>query len=112
MSQLKFVSRVGLSALSAGLLLALLGVIVGPAHSTEAAVVEGGKGPQLLIGFDEDNQANPLIQAGSTEVGILRNRGSYGRLHERQEPAQHPCALARFESRRQQSLVLPALDAL
>ena len=34
MSQLKSVSRVGLSARSAGLLLALLGVIVGPAHLT------------------------------------------------------------------------------
>ena len=65
MSQLKFVSRVGLSTLSAGLLLALLGVIVGPAHPTQAAVVEGGKGPQLLIGFDDDNQANALIQAGA-----------------------------------------------
>jgi hypothetical protein len=65
MSQLKFVSRVGLSALSAGLLLALLGVIVGPAHPTQAAVVEGGKGAQLLIGVDDDNQANPLIQAGA-----------------------------------------------
>jgi hypothetical protein len=34
MSQVKFVSRVGLLGLSAGLLLALLGVIVGPAHPT------------------------------------------------------------------------------
>jgi hypothetical protein len=65
MSQLKFLSRVGLSALSAGLLLALLGVIMGPAHPTQAAVVEGGKGTQLLIGVDDDNQANPLIQAGA-----------------------------------------------
>jgi len=65
MSQLKFGSRVGLFGLSAGLLLAMLGVIVGPAHPTQAAVVEGGKGPQLLIGFDDDNQANPLIQAGA-----------------------------------------------
>jgi hypothetical protein len=65
MSQLKFVFRVGLSVLSAGLFLALLGGVVGPAHSTQAAVVEGGKGPQLLIGFDEDNQANNLIQAGA-----------------------------------------------
>ena len=65
MSQLKFVSRVGLSALSAGLLLALLGVIMGPAHPTQAAVVEGGNGTQLLIGIDDDNQANALIQAGA-----------------------------------------------
>jgi Ca2+-binding RTX toxin-like protein len=65
MRQLKFVSRVSLSALFAGLLLALLGLIVGPAHPTEAAVVEGGNGNQLLIGVDDDNQANPEIQGGA-----------------------------------------------
>ena len=65
MSQLKFVPRFGLSALSAGVLLALLGLILGPPHPTQAALVEGGKGPQLLIGFDDDNQANTLIQAGA-----------------------------------------------
>ena len=65
MSQLKFVSRVGLSALSAGLLLALLGVVVGPAKPTQAAVVEGGNGTQLLIGFDDDNQANLEIQGSA-----------------------------------------------
>ena len=65
MNQLKSVSRSRLSALSAVLLLAGLGLILGPAHPTQAALVEGGKGPQLLIGFDEDNQANALIQAGA-----------------------------------------------
>jgi len=65
MSQLKSGSRFGLSALSAGVLVALLGLILGPAHPTQAARVEGGKGPQLLIGSDEDNQANALIQAGA-----------------------------------------------
>jgi hypothetical protein len=65
MSQFKFGSRFGLSALSAGVLVALLGFILGPAHPTQAALVEGGKGPQLLIGFDDDNQANALIQAGA-----------------------------------------------
>jgi hypothetical protein len=43
----------------------------------------------------------PASTRGSAEVGILRNRGAYGGLHQRQEPAQHPCALTRFESRRQ-----------
>ena len=38
MSQVTFLSRAALSALSAGLLFALLGVIVGPAHPTQAAV--------------------------------------------------------------------------
>jgi hypothetical protein len=64
MSQLKFKSGLGLSALSAGLLVALLGVVLGPAQTTQAALVEGGKGPQLLIGVDDDNQTNNAIQAG------------------------------------------------
>jgi hypothetical protein len=46
MSQLKSVSRVGLAALSAGLLFTFVGALVGPAHTTQAAVVEGGKGPR------------------------------------------------------------------
>lgn len=65
MSQSKFGSRFGLSALSVGALVALLGLILGPAQPTQAALVEGGNGPQLLIGFDDDNQANTLIQAGA-----------------------------------------------
>jgi RTX calcium-binding nonapeptide repeat (4 copies) len=64
MSQSTFLSRLG-PALSTGLLLALLGLTLGPAHPTQAALVEGGKGPQLLIGLDDDNQANALIQAGA-----------------------------------------------
>jgi hypothetical protein len=65
MSQLKFGSRLGLSALSAGALVALLGLILGPAQPTQAALIEGGNGPQLVIGFDDDNQTNTLIQAGA-----------------------------------------------
>jgi RTX calcium-binding nonapeptide repeat (4 copies) len=65
MSQLTSVPRFGRSALSAGLLLGLLGLILGSAHATQAALVEAGKGPQLLIGFDDDNQANAAIQAGA-----------------------------------------------
>jgi Ca2+-binding RTX toxin-like protein len=64
MSQLKFGSRFGFSVLSAGAVVALLGLILGPAR-TQAALVDGGNGPQLLIGFDDDNQANALIQAGA-----------------------------------------------
>jgi RTX calcium-binding nonapeptide repeat (4 copies) len=62
---MKFVSRFGLSALAAGLLLAPLSLVLGSAHPTQAAVVEAGKGPQLLIGRDDDNQAIVLIQAGA-----------------------------------------------
>jgi len=58
------VSRFSLFTLAASVLLAPLGLVLGSAHSTQAAVVEGGKGPQLLIGRDDDNKANVLIQAG------------------------------------------------
>jgi hemolysin type calcium-binding protein len=65
MLQLNAVSRFGLSALSAGLI-AAGALLVGPAQPMQAAFVEGAKGgPQLLIGADDDNQANPLIQAGA-----------------------------------------------
>jgi hypothetical protein len=59
------ISRGRLSALSAGLFIACAGLIVGPAHSTQAALVDGGKGPQLLIGLDDDRQDNAAIQAGA-----------------------------------------------
>jgi RTX calcium-binding nonapeptide repeat (4 copies) len=63
MTHVRLISRFGLPALSAGLLAALLGVV--PAHPIQAAVVEGGKGPQLLIGRDDDNITNLGIQAGA-----------------------------------------------
>src|SRR4029453_11811111 len=59
------VSRFSLFTLAASLLLAPLGLVLGSALSTQAAVVEAGKGPQLLIGLDDDNKANVLIQAGA-----------------------------------------------
>jgi hypothetical protein len=54
-------SAIGLSALSASMVVLLLGA----AHHTQAALVEGGKGPQLLIGRDDDNIDNVDIQAGA-----------------------------------------------
>ena len=54
----------GVMFLLAGLSVALLGVILGPS-STQAALIEGGKGPQLLIGLDDDRQDNVAIQAGA-----------------------------------------------
>lgn len=65
MNQLKFAFRFGLSALSAVALVAGLSVILFPTQSTQAALLEGGNGPQLLIGLDDDNQANALLQAGA-----------------------------------------------
>jgi hypothetical protein len=64
MSQVRLISCFGLP-LSGSLLAALLGVAFSPAHSTHAALVEGGKGPQLLIGRDDDNIGNVGIQAGA-----------------------------------------------
>src|SRR5437867_6433500 len=65
MSHVRLISRFGLPALSAGLLVAVLSVVLGPARRTQAAVVEGGRGPQLLIGLDDDNIGNAAIQAGA-----------------------------------------------
>jgi hypothetical protein len=65
MSHLTVVPRFGLSTLSAGVLLALLALVLGQPQSTQAALVESGKGPQLVIGIDDDNQANAAIQAGA-----------------------------------------------
>jgi Ca2+-binding RTX toxin-like protein len=63
MSHAQFASRFGVSALSVSLLAALAGVLISPAHPTQAALVEDKTGPQLLIGRDEDRQDNPAIQA-------------------------------------------------
>ena len=42
-----------------------MGLILGPAHPTQAALVDNGKGPQLLVGLDDDKQDNVAIQAGA-----------------------------------------------
>jgi hypothetical protein len=65
MKHVRLIPRFGLPALSAGLLAALLGVALGPAQPMQAALIEGGKGPQLLIGRDDDNTNNAEIQAGA-----------------------------------------------
>ena len=60
----KLISRFGISALSAGLAVALLTVALGT-NPTQAALIEGGRGAQLLIGLDDDRQDNTAIQAGA-----------------------------------------------
>jgi len=65
MTDVRLISRFGLPALSAGLLAASLGVVLGPAQPVQAALIESGKGPQLLIGRDDDNTNNVAIQAGA-----------------------------------------------
>ena len=62
MSPVRLIARIGLPALSAGLLVTMA---VGPANPLQAAFVEGGKGPQLLIGKDDDRVDNLAIQAGA-----------------------------------------------
>ena len=67
----ELISRFGVSTLAAGLSVAVVSVLVGPAHATQAALVEGfdpergHHGPQLLIGSDDDRQDNAAIQAGA-----------------------------------------------
>lgn len=72
MSHRRLISRISLPALSASLLVAVCGVFLGPAHPTQAARVEGGKGPQLLIGRDDDNIDNEAIQAGAAADQSLK----------------------------------------
>lgn len=48
----------------AGLSAALV-IVVLRAYPTQAQFVDGGNGPQLLIGLDDDRQDNPAIQAGA-----------------------------------------------
>jgi hypothetical protein len=64
MTQSKSVSRLGLSVLSA-VLVASAAIVLGQAYPTQAALIEGDKTAQLLIGLDDDNSANVLIQAGA-----------------------------------------------
>jgi RTX calcium-binding nonapeptide repeat (4 copies) len=63
MSYLRLISRFGLPALSAALLVGGSGLL-GLTHPIQAAVIDGGKGPQLLIGRDDDTRENVDIQAG------------------------------------------------
>jgi len=64
------VNRTGVSsriavATAAGMSAALVVVLLGSAYPTQAALLEGGKGPQLLVGSDDDRQDNAAIQAGA-----------------------------------------------
>ena len=61
----KKVSRFGLSGLSAALLVAMLGVVLVHAGPTQAGLTKDNKGPQLLIGRDDDRIDNAAIQAGA-----------------------------------------------
>jgi Ca2+-binding RTX toxin-like protein len=58
-------SRFGVAAAVGGLSVALVIVLLGSAYPTQAALLDGGKGPQLLIGSDDDRLDNAAIQAGA-----------------------------------------------
>jgi RTX calcium-binding nonapeptide repeat (4 copies) len=72
MNHLQSISRFGVSALCTGLAVAFLGVVLGPARPTQAALVEDDQGPQLLIGRDDDRQDNVAIQAGAAADQSLK----------------------------------------
>src|SRR5215203_1153466 len=61
----RLISRFGLSTLAAGLSAGVLGMLVGSVQPTQAALIEAGKGPQLLIGRDDDRVDNVAIQVGA-----------------------------------------------
>jgi hypothetical protein len=65
MRQWKFESGFRLPTLSAGLMAAVVGLVLGSALGMQAAMVDGGNGAQLLIGLDDDNQENEAIRAGA-----------------------------------------------
>ena len=63
-------SRAG-SALAAGALLASLAMgLMGPAQPALAALTDGGRGRDAVIGRDDDNQSNPVIQP----AGVAANQ--------------------------------------
>lgn len=65
MTHVHSISRLGLPALSAGLVAALAIVAPGLAHPTQAAPGQGHGQAQLLIGADDDRQDNAAVQAGA-----------------------------------------------
>lgn len=65
MKNTELISRFGAPTLTGCLAAAFLAVFMVSAHPTQAAPGEDGKGPQLLIGADDDRQDNTAIQAGA-----------------------------------------------
>ena len=49
---------------------AFLGALLVTAHPTQAALADGGKGPQLLIGLDDDRQDNTAIQGAPSQTSL------------------------------------------
>ena len=51
---------------------AFLGALLVTAHPTQAALADGGKGPQLLIGLDDDRQDNRRFRAAVANQSLNR----------------------------------------
>jgi hemolysin type calcium-binding protein len=64
MKKVRSIPGFRLSTMLAGLSVAVVAIVL-RAHPTQAAFVDGDKGPQLLIGRDDDRQDNVAIQAGA-----------------------------------------------
>jgi hypothetical protein len=59
------ISRFGVTKVASGVSVALVGALLISSHPMQAAFVAAGKGPQLLVGLDDDNVDNASIQAGA-----------------------------------------------
>jgi len=64
MSDFRLIARFGFPALLTSAI-AVAGVMLVPAGPAQAARIDAGKGPQLLIGGDDDRTDNTAIQAGA-----------------------------------------------
>src|SRR4026209_766107 len=71
MNHLQSTPRVGISALAVGLRPACAGVGLSLARPTQAALAEGNKQPQLLIGLDDDRRDNSAIQSDAAADPLL-----------------------------------------
>ena len=58
-------SRVGVLGVSAGVCATFVGAFLATAYPTQAALVEGNRAPQLLIGHDDDRQDNAAVQGNA-----------------------------------------------
>jgi hypothetical protein len=70
MKEVRSVVRYGVPVLSLAVLTMFLAGVLGSPATSQAALIEGGKGPQVLIGADDDNLANPAIQP----AGVAANQ--------------------------------------
>src|SRR3954471_19270998 len=64
MKYLRVISRSRIFASIGGLTIAGVALAAG-ARTSQAAFIDGGNAPQLLIGTDEDRQDNAALQAGA-----------------------------------------------